>query len=42
MTTKSSESHHTLSWKKFECELCEKYYTYCFEYKGKIWSLVDF
>lgn len=41
MSSKSSDSHHTLSWKQFECELCWNHFTYCFEYKGKIWSLVD-
>lgn len=41
MTLKSSDTHHTLSWKQFECELCLMHFTYCFLYKGKLWSLVD-
>lgn len=41
MTVKSSDNHHTFSWKQFECELCMERYTYQFDFNGKLWSLVD-
>lgn len=41
MTTKSSDSHYTISWKQFECEICLHHFTYAFKFKDKIWSLVD-
>lgn len=41
MTCKSDTNHHTLSWKKFECDLCKHAFSYSFLIKGKIWSLVD-
>ena len=41
MVIKSSDTHHTLSWKQFECELCLDHFTYCFDFNSRIWSLVD-
>lgn len=41
MTVKSSDNHHTFSWKQFECDLCQDRYTYQFDFNGKLWSLVD-
>lgn len=41
MTTKSSDSHYTISWKQFECEICLHHFTYAFKFKDQIWSLVD-
>lgn len=41
--TKKNEgdSHTTLNWKNFECELCKFAYPYTFKLKGKRWFLVD-
>lgn len=41
--TKKNEgdSHTTLNWKSFECELCKFAYPYTFMLEGKRWFLVD-
>ena len=41
VTTKGEETHTTLTWKQFECELCKMPYPYWFKFKGKRWNLVD-
>lgn len=41
MSTRGQDTHTTLTWKQFECELCKMAYPYCFMYRGKRWNLVD-
>lgn len=41
VSVKGEETHTTLTWKQFECELCKLHYPYWFKYKGQIWNLVD-
>ena len=41
VSMKGEETHTTLNWKQFECELWKMHYPYWFNFKGKRWNLVD-
>ena len=41
VTKKEGDSHSTLNWKNFECELCKFPYPYTFFLNGKRWFFID-